>query len=401
MKRLLLHSEIRLHGTAGVAVLLAWSLSSIWAQIRVPRIGDEAPPLKLGVIVQGQISKTPGRAMVLEFWAASCPPCVAVLPHVNELAKDFKSSDIDFVFIDAYEDADTVRHFLQAHPMDGVVALDTSPGMVDAYGVQASPVTILISRGGRVVAVAHPSQITAAVLRSLLLGEPIYLPSAPDAQTVVLPKRRSYLLGATSSEERSLVHVVIIPTANEGMLSSSADQVESTGTDLKSILSYAYDIPPFRIFMASALSEERYEFRAWVPTDSPATLKPLIQSAIISAAAIVIKKQQRKMDGFVLQGLPGKLIPVHESVHEAKLSAHCQGSHMTGDPMTTEALRQCVEQMTGKSVVLPVEVAGLYRWDVKWDSPSAFETALKEELGITLIPVKQLFDVLTVEAARH
>jgi hypothetical protein len=74
---------------------------------------------------------------------------------------------------------------------------------------------------------------------------------------------------------------------------------------------------------------------------------------------------------------------------------------MTGDGMTTEALRQCVEQMTGKSVVLPDEVAGRYRWDVKWDSSSAFETALKEELGLTLRPVRQLFDVLTVEAAHR
>jgi uncharacterized protein (TIGR03435 family) len=390
----------RLFCPARVAAVLFLGVSSIWSQTRVPRIGDVAPPLKLGVIVHGSISQTPGRAMLLEFWAASCPPCVAAIPHLNDLAKEFKGSEIDFVLINAYEKAEIIQGFLQAHPMDGMVAVDGSPGMVDAFGIESIPVTVLVSREGRVAAVGNPSQITAVVLKTLLLGEAIHLSTVSEALTTVIPTRHSFLPGSNiGPEERSLVRVVILPAVNDGILVSGTDQFESTGSNLKTILSSAYDISPFRVFVPSRLSEAKYELQACVPRDSPESLRPLIQIAISSAAAIDVKRGQRKMAGFILKGLPGKLVPVNES----QLLVQCEDNRISGSAITPEVLRECVEKIAGKPVLLPVRVTGKYRIDLRWDSskPTAFDTALKEQLGLTLTPVRRRFDVLTVEESRR
>jgi thiol-disulfide isomerase/thioredoxin len=53
-----------------------------------------------------------GRATVLEFWATWCPPCREAIPHLNELADQFKDSPIDFLSLTP-ESEETVIAFSQ------------------------------------------------------------------------------------------------------------------------------------------------------------------------------------------------------------------------------------------------------------------------------------------------
>ncbi len=381
---------------AGTAIV-TFALAQISGQTRVPRVGDLAPPVKVREIIQGTMIERPGRAKVLEFWAASCPPCASVIPHLNTLAKELHGAEIDFIYIDAYEDADTARHFLEMHPMDGVVALDSSPGMADVFAIQASPAVVLISPSGRLTAVAHPLQITSGVLKSLLLDEPIQLSPAPEVQTAALPRRHTYSLGTIGPEDRSLARVVIFPTANTGTMVWSSEQIESAGSDLKSILSCIYDIPPFLVLIPNTIADERYAFQAWVPQDASESLKPLMQSAIRAAASIVVKRQQREVDAWELEGLPGKLVHT-----DARLpSSQCDNHHAAGNGVNVEVLCRCIEIVTGKSVALPIGVTGRYRWEAHWQTSSEFPLVMKDNLGITLRPVRQVLEVISVEPGRR
>src|SRR4030095_15566093 len=63
-----------------------------------------------------------GKVVVLEFWATWCGPCVATIPHMNELADQFKGEPVQFVAL-TQEPEKTVAAFLPKTPIHAWVAL--------------------------------------------------------------------------------------------------------------------------------------------------------------------------------------------------------------------------------------------------------------------------------------
>ena len=58
-----------------------------------PKIGDRAPELAIDTMLKGPVDNDlswkalKGQALVLEFWATWCGPCIGAIPHFNELAE--------------------------------------------------------------------------------------------------------------------------------------------------------------------------------------------------------------------------------------------------------------------------------------------------------------------------
>ena len=85
------------------AALMSAALVSAQAEHAL-KIGDAAPPLKVGKWIKGEPVKAveAGKLHVLEFWATWCGPCVAAIPHVSELQK--KHADVVFIGVNVWED---------------------------------------------------------------------------------------------------------------------------------------------------------------------------------------------------------------------------------------------------------------------------------------------------------
>jgi len=61
-----------------------------------PHVGEAPPPLAISDVVQGPAigeitwHKLKGKVVVLEFWNTRCAPCIQAIPHLNELADEFR-----------------------------------------------------------------------------------------------------------------------------------------------------------------------------------------------------------------------------------------------------------------------------------------------------------------------
>jgi len=73
-------------------------------QLSLSNIGDPAPPLRVTQWIKGtpvdQFEK--GRVYVIEFWATWCKPCVAAMPHLSVLTREYKEK-VTVIGIDIYE----------------------------------------------------------------------------------------------------------------------------------------------------------------------------------------------------------------------------------------------------------------------------------------------------------
>ena len=125
---------------SGIVVILAMALVSVTLSghargqqlTQVPadalKPGDRAPALEFEFVVQGPSEvnwKTlTGKVVVLDFWGTWCPPCVADIPHLNEMVSRYKGKAVQFIAV-GHENPRKVAWFLKKHPIDAWVALDT------------------------------------------------------------------------------------------------------------------------------------------------------------------------------------------------------------------------------------------------------------------------------------
>lgn len=118
----------------------------------VPR---SAPTLAVATIDarKVEVGKPGDHAILLDFWATWCAPCVKAMPKLEELQRDYGDRGLTVLGISIDEDPRRVEKFLQKRPLDYAVAIDSRDDPAwHAFAVAAIPAMVLIDRQGQIVA---------------------------------------------------------------------------------------------------------------------------------------------------------------------------------------------------------------------------------------------------------
>ena len=147
----------------------------------VPEVGQIAPPLELSTWLQAPpeaaLGWPIGKVVVLEYWAISCGPCVAYIPHLNKLADEFKGKPVQFIAVTDDKES-VIKNFLKKTPINAWIGLGANAGLGEKtpYRVWSLPHTVIIDAQGRVAAITNPFTLTSAMIQSCLdgsLGMPV------------------------------------------------------------------------------------------------------------------------------------------------------------------------------------------------------------------------------------
>lgn len=138
-----------------------------------PLIGQPAPEFQLEKLdekEQVELKSLLGKkVVVLDFWATWCPPCVAGLPQLAEVADAYKKKTVAVFAVNLEEDGETIREFLEAQKLEIDVLRDASAKVAEQYSVSGIPQTVLIGLDGRVhvVHAGLPQDLKAELTKAI------------------------------------------------------------------------------------------------------------------------------------------------------------------------------------------------------------------------------------------
>jgi len=162
------------------AVLLAalGAASGAWAHQLLPwNAARPAPTLSLSDL-NGKVWDLPslqGHAVLLNFWATWCEPCLEEMPSLEALARRHDGEPLRVLTVNYQESEPGIRRFLERVPLALPVLLDRDGATTKAWTPRVFPTTVLIDRSGRprqqvVGAVDWAGEAPGQWVRELLAG---------------------------------------------------------------------------------------------------------------------------------------------------------------------------------------------------------------------------------------
>jgi thiol-disulfide isomerase/thioredoxin len=135
-------------------------------------VGSPAPALRVEKWVKG--SPVPafekGKVYVVEFWATWCGPCIASMPHLSAIQRQYKDKGVTLIGMTS-EDPDNALSAVEAmvkRKGDGMgytVAWDeghaTNEAFMKAAGKSGIPCSFVVDGAGRIAFIGHPMFLDA------------------------------------------------------------------------------------------------------------------------------------------------------------------------------------------------------------------------------------------------
>jgi len=163
------------------------------------KVGDPAPATRPESMLQGEAVKEfkKGEIYVFECWASWCGPCIAAIPHLDDLHKKMGKKGIVITGVNVWEaerdaaSAQRAKDFLKAQgeKMSYRVAVGGKAFIkdwLDAAEVNGIPHAFVVS-DGKIAWMGHPMQLTDEIIGDILTGTPLAA-AAPIADKI--PQRR-------------------------------------------------------------------------------------------------------------------------------------------------------------------------------------------------------------------
>lgn len=124
-----------------------------------------------------RLSDLVGKTIVMNYWATTCPPCVAEMPIFQELYDEWSGrSDVAFLSINLAEDEAKVRLFMELRNYTFPVLLDSNWDAGRIYQIRYVPTTCIVDSKGYLRFMASGAFPDRAALDKLLSE---FIPAQP------------------------------------------------------------------------------------------------------------------------------------------------------------------------------------------------------------------------------
>ena len=373
-----------------------------------PVPGQKAPPIALEMLLQSpagaeaEWEKLRGTVVVLEFWATWCGPCVAALPHMNDLAERYKGR-VQFIGV-TDEVREVVEPFLARRPMGGWVGLDTDRSVFNAYCVKGIPMTVLVRADGVVDAVTYPTTLKPEHLDNVLAGRP----------SGIAPQGRVFILAGEDPADDArdaLCHLLIRPSrgsgfgtvrggAGKGPLGPETG-LTAVGQTLTQLLPVVYGTPKTRIVLTGVLQEGTYDVVAKLPRSAQGYFDAQLRRAVESTFGLRSRRETRELDVYVATLAGGEPAGLVRAKGTRNPSFDGGNGSVDAAAASVAQVLSALEDAIARPVIDETGLQGTFDVGFRWDpaaGPDAIVREAARQLGIVLTPAKRRIEVTAVDA---
>ncbi len=93
--------------------------------------------------------KMKGKVLVINLWFTACPPCIAEMPALNRLVKDFKDKNVVFLALCIDSKKTLTSGFLVKYKFDFIIIPDATK-IIQEIGQTGYPTTYIVDKMGKV-----------------------------------------------------------------------------------------------------------------------------------------------------------------------------------------------------------------------------------------------------------
>ena len=368
-----------------------------------PQKGTPAPPLDTLKLLQAPSgaradwASLKGKVVVLEFWATWCSPCIASLPHLNQLVDSLDPEKFQFISIDD-EDLTAVQTFLTKKKMSGWVGVDASGSAFNLYGVESRPTTIIVDANGKILAVTEIDSVTADDLRAVAAGKTVAFKPVMEITEASVP--------SSPDTERSLFAVSVSkapPDAKTTIAKHPPTGTDLLGQDADSLITDVFNVFGNRYVLKDPLPEGRYNVRVNSADVPQAVSDSAVQQAVLAALHLQIQSKTITRPAYVLRATDAsrKLLSPSASTHSVK-RGYWDGKFLLMNG-TMDDLAYVLATGLENPVVNETGIDGTY--DARFEVPAGgldnLNAVLRKTLGLELVPGKQEMSITVLEVSQQ
>jgi uncharacterized protein (TIGR03435 family) len=389
--------------------------SEYW-KARAPVVGDPAPPLVFDEVVWPKAggpdlrsfdrSRLAGRVVVLEFFGTWCGPCLAFVPHMNDVIEQTADLPVTILTI-GNEGRDELQATAAKYAMKGTIVRDANGSTFEDYWVGGLPAVVLIDAKGQVLAYTHPSQITRRALEDALAGRSVKFEGEPPTTTLRnwdfrSPAERG---GEQSQSSTPLTKASLERTDRLGGRTEQnlkTGEINAPGMPATALLAIAWGATPNEFEMKTKLPQGQFYNAHVVPPDgSLETARGILRGLVEQTFKIKVTRQVSPMEAYVLKrraDAPALPTPASDEKRVFRGPGLFQMRDATMDDFARE-----IGRLAARPVVNETGLEGRHNFDLKWDIKGGQEALLSalSALGFTLERGKANVNRLVVEAAEN
>lgn len=113
------------------------------------KVGDKAPSFSVDSMNgAGKAAVSPGKVIIVDFWATWCEPCKKSFPKYQELYVKYKASGLEIVAISVDDEKGGVPDFAKSHGAKFPVGWDEGHKIAERWGPENMPSAYIVDKHG-------------------------------------------------------------------------------------------------------------------------------------------------------------------------------------------------------------------------------------------------------------